>query len=108
VVTQNEALNIQRRRQFDIAATLACDDAPAFGLEDIVLRNERVQHVRAIVALLSAADRNILDLRYFLSMSTTEIATHFRIPQTRVKRNVERAKWRLRNEMLRRGLTGDL
>jgi RNA polymerase sigma-70 factor (ECF subfamily) len=109
VVTRNAALNMKRSRQRDdVAASLTSDDAVPLGLEDTVLQNERSRQVRAMIALLPSADRAVIELRYLRSFSTTEIAMDLGITVGRVKRDVERAKWRLRNEMLRQGVAKDV
>jgi RNA polymerase sigma-70 factor (ECF subfamily) len=108
IVARNEALSIRRRRQRDDAAEASIgDDAPPAGLEETVLRNERARQIRATIARLPAADRHVIELRHLLSMPSVEIATTLGIPLKRVKRDVERAKTRLRIEMRRRGLEND-
>jgi DNA-directed RNA polymerase specialized sigma24 family protein len=54
-------------------------------------------------ASLPTADRRVIELRYRYSRSTTEMAVDLEIPVKRVKRDVERAKWRLRIELQRQG-----
>jgi RNA polymerase sigma-70 factor (ECF subfamily) len=108
VVTRNEALNVHRRRQrASLAEDSARDETPVLALEDTVLRNERDRQIRATIALLPAGYRNILELRHLISMPTLEIAQTLGVPVKRVKRDVERAKTRLRIEMQRRGLAED-
>jgi RNA polymerase sigma-70 factor (ECF subfamily) len=109
VVTRNAALSTKRWRQRDdIAASLTSEDAVQLGLEDTVLQNERSRQVRAMIALLPSADRAVIELRYLQAFSTAEIAMDLGITVRRVKRDVERAKWRLRNEMLRQGVAEEV
>jgi RNA polymerase sigma-70 factor (ECF subfamily) len=109
IVTRNAALNVARRRQRDLGALAhGPEEEPQLGLEDTVLQNERARAVRAAIARLPAADRRVIELRYLYSMPTTDIAAHLNAPVKRVKRDVERAKCRLRIEMRRRGLAADM
>ncbi len=108
VVTRNQALSVWSRRQRDNAVVaLRSGVEPGQGLEDIVLQNERDRQVRATIARLPPGQRHLIELRHLVSMPTTEIAEQFGIPLRRVKRDVKRAKLRLRIEMLRRGLDKD-
>jgi RNA polymerase sigma-70 factor (ECF subfamily) len=108
VATRNEALNLQRRRERDVGAKhRTADDGPPPGLEDTVIQNERRRNVRAFIARLPGTDRKIIEMRYLRAFSTTEMAEELGLPVKRVKRDVERAKCRLRNEIRRTGSESD-
>lgn len=109
IVTRNEALSIQRRGLRDaLALTAAEDDEPALGIEETIVRNERAQAIRATIATLPAADRNVIELRHLQALPTSEIAQRMGVPVKSVKRDVERAKTRLRVAMVRSGLADEL
>jgi RNA polymerase sigma-70 factor (ECF subfamily) len=109
IVTRNAALNVYRRRLREEAAlTVTGDDLRQRGLEDTVLRNERARQIRDTIALLPAADRHVIELRHLQSIPPAEIAVSLGVPLKRVKRDMERARFRLRIEMMRRGLDDDV
>jgi RNA polymerase sigma-70 factor (ECF subfamily) len=109
VVVRNEALNVRRSRQRDAhAAESSRDPLISSGFEDTVMRDEVGEAVRATIALLPAAQREVIELRHLQAMPVAEIANQLGVPLRRVKQDVERAHIRLRVEMQRRGLHDDV
>jgi RNA polymerase sigma-70 factor (ECF subfamily) len=106
VVTRNEALLVARRRRRDCAAEDETPPQPS--PEDTVIRREQAAQVRSTIERLSADDRRVIELRHIESMPTAEMAAHLGVPVQRLKRSVERARWRLRSEMIRDGLNRDM
>jgi RNA polymerase sigma-70 factor (ECF subfamily) len=108
VVARNAALQALRRRSRDAnARSTILDDAPPPSLEETVVRRERDATLRATIDGLPARDRRVLELRDLQSIPSGEIAAQLGVPVARVKKDVERARWRLRREILRRGLDAD-
>jgi RNA polymerase sigma-70 factor (ECF subfamily) len=109
IVTRNQALCVFRTRERDAEVSSAAgDERQAPELEETVVRNELRAAVRATIARLPAAQRQVIELRHLQAMLASEIASEFGIPLKRVKRDVERARLRLRIELLRQGLDGDV
>ncbi len=109
VVTRNKALDVYcRRRREESLATLEGCNLSGMGLEEIVLQNERNRHVRAAIRMLPAPQRRVIELRHLMSFPPTEIADRLGISTERVKREVERATFRLRAEMRRCKLDRDV
>jgi RNA polymerase sigma-70 factor (ECF subfamily) len=108
-IARFKALNAMRRKahegldQIDLAGTADADDTPEVALE----RKETSGILRACLAELSPAHRQMLDLFYYRDCSVSELSERIGIPQATVKSRLFYARKQLAQVLAGAGLAAD-
>ena len=97
------AANLARNRRRSAGRYLAAvkrwfksEPAPRASIEERGIRNQESQHLWRAIRRLDTSDQQVIYLRYFLEMSTKEVAETLQVPEGTVKSRLHRALKRLR------------
>lgn len=103
IIVKNKCLDILRRekhfafKEIDEFYDLESADTP---VDEQIVRKSEYEILRKCMAVLSDRDRNILEMRFVLQMGVGEIAQDCGLTENNVSTIIQRAKIKVRNEML--------
>ncbi len=101
-------LHRAQQRTTSLDASQEADDPPSADPDalHLLVSDEEHEHVRAALASLSGADRELLRLSFFEGLTPLELANRLGEPATRVRKRKSRALERLRRALEEAGAGG--
>lgn len=100
-LARNTALNRRRsgarRVQPEVLDETTPDPAP--GPEEVVLKKERAQRIRQVVAKMAPKERTLFYRKYYYLQSTAQIAAELGLTERAVEGRLHRLRKRLRKEL---------
>jgi RNA polymerase sigma-70 factor (ECF subfamily) len=105
-IARHKALSSLRRRSFDELDETTAEriEDPSDNPEAVMQNSDRSEALRACLAQLSAAHREVIDLIYYHEQSVEEVARIVGVPANTVKTRAFHARQRLADLMAARGL----